>query len=171
MAISIIKPWGVWPLAWLAEKNYSVFIGAGVALGGSLLIGTLAMGAGAFFEACLQWFVHVLPSISQGAWSPDNRSLSFWCLRMARHLGLLVYNGGNLPHWAQNWLLVCGIIGPCLTGLYFRNSSRDLQLSAIACSAILFSPICWTTYLPIVLTLIAATFHKMFVTYSENNRI
>ena len=160
MAISVIKPWGVWPFLWSLGKNYSVFLGAGVVLGGSILIGTLIMGTGAFWENCWLWFTHVLPSLSQGAWSPDNRSLSFGVLRIFRYFGLWKYNGGTLPFWSQAWLLLCGIVGPILTGLYLRHNSKNVQLSAVACSAILFSPIFWTTYIPIFLTLIVTIFHE-----------
>lgn len=124
MAIGIIKPWGIWPLFWSLGKNYKVWFGAGLILVGSALIGTLVLGGPELIETCQVWFTHILPSLAQGTWNSDNRSISFAFLRIVRYIGLWTYHGGELPLWAKNWLLICGITGPCLTGWYLRHKSK-----------------------------------------------
>jgi hypothetical protein len=57
-------------------------------------------------------------------------------------------------------LLGSGLAGPLLVGWRFRRSPKNLQLAAAGCTAILVSPICWTTYLPALLTLAATAFHS-----------
>ena len=162
MAISIIKPWGIWPFLWSLTEGYRVWVGALLVLAGSAIMGTLVMGGVEFVGACHDWLTNVLPSVAQGTWSSDNRSLSFAVLRIAHSAGLWSYEGGALPFWARNWLLACGIGGPLLTGWCFRRKQKKLQLTAVGCIAILASPICWTTYLPVLLTFTAVLFHSVF---------
>jgi hypothetical protein len=159
MSISIVKPWGIWPLLGSAGEGCRVWCGAILVLAGSALFGALVLGGPEFVEACRNWFTQVLPSLSQGAWSPYNRSLSFALLRFSHNLGLWEYDGGSLPIWARNWLLACSMAGPLLAGWGFRRKAKNFRLAAMGCSAILFSPICWTTYLPVLLTLMAVLFH------------
>jgi hypothetical protein len=160
MLVAIIKPWGIWPFLWSIGEGLRVWAGAITVLLGSALVGALAFGGEAFVENCRTWFTHILPSLAQGAWSPDNRSLSFALLRGAHSVGLWSYDGGALPLGARIWLLGSGLAGPLLIGWRFRRSSKNLQLAAVGCTAILVSPICWTTYLPALLTLAATAFHS-----------
>jgi hypothetical protein len=158
-SISIVKPWGIWPLLGALGEGCRVWCGAMLVLAGSALFGTLVLGGTEFAGSCQNWFTKILPSLSQGAWSPYNRSLSFALLRFSHDLGLWEYGGGSLPVWAKNWLLACSAAGPLLAGWCLRRQTGNLQLAAMGCGAILFSPVCWTTYLPVLLSFIAVLFH------------
>lgn len=119
-------------------------------------IGILGVGSEEFFKSCWYWFTSVLPSLSQGSWDSDNLSVSFALLRAVEITGLWHYEGGMLPVWARFWLLICGVTGPLFAGIFLRRREKVVQLSAVGCAAILLAPICWTSYLPILLTFISA---------------
>lgn len=160
MAIAVVKPWGVWPLLWSLREGRRVWAGAGLVIGVSLLACCVVLGIYGFAASCRIWLTEVVPSLAQGAWAPDNQSLSFAILRILQDIGLWNYSGGVLPAWARAWLLASGVSGPVLTGWILRHRAIDVQLAGIGCAAILFSPICWTTYCPILLTFLAALVHE-----------
>lgn len=160
MLVAIIKPWGIWPFFWSLGEGLRVWVGAIMVLLGSALVGTLVFGGEAFVENCRIWFTHVLPSLAQGAWSYDNRSLSFAFLRVVDAAGLWNYDGGILPSGARMWLLISGLAGPLWVGWRFRRAPKNMQLAAAGCAAILISPICWSTYLPATLAFVATVFYS-----------
>jgi len=164
MAIALIKPWALWPLIWTLRERKRVWIGAlFVAFGGAFL-GLLVMGSAKFYTECLIWIREVLPSLGQGSWaigSLGNWSISFAVLRVLKALNFFNLQSGVLPLWAKFWLILTGIIAPLLIGWFLRHKSKELQLSMIVCIAVLFSPICWTYSLPLLLPPVAIITGKM----------
>ncbi len=155
MAVTLIKPWAMWPLLWSLRDSWRVIIGASIVAAGSLVLGLFVRGPDLFYAEWMTWFRDVLPSLGQGSWSSGNWSISFGVLMVLKLLGLWDYSGGLLPLWARLWLLFCGVVIPILAGFLLRRKHMMLQLSVIGCSAVVFAPICWITYLPILLTLVS----------------
>ena len=163
MAIALVKLWGVWPFVAALREGRRVWSGAAIVLVAGIGIGSLGVGSEEFFTSCWYWLTRVLPSLSQGSWDSDNWSVSFVLLRVVKLTGLWAYEGGVLPVWARTWLLITGIAGPIFTGIFLRHRGKAVQLSSVGCAAILCSPICWTSYLPVLLTFIAAFVGEKYV--------
>jgi hypothetical protein len=155
MAVSLVKPWAVWPLVWALREGWRVLAYALIVAAGSLVLGMLIRGPATFYAECLTWIRDVLPALGQGTWSAGNWSISFAALGAIRALGLWDYSGGILPLWARSWLLFCGIVVPILAGWFLRKQPMVFQLSVIGCAAVVLAPICWTSYLPVLLTPLA----------------
>ncbi len=100
------------------------------------------------------WWPATQPIASQGTFHPGNWSLSFQGLRLLSKFGLLV-PVGNLPTWAKAYLSLCGVGAPLGTMFLARKCSPELRLSLVACASILFAPLCWAMYLPLLLLPIA----------------
>lgn len=156
MAVTLVKPWAMWPFLWSLRDGWRVIAGALIVSVGSVALGVLVRGVDVFYAECLTWFRDVLPLLGQGSWSAGNWSISFGVLRAIRWLGLWDYSDGFLPLWARSWLLLCGIVVPMLAGFLLRKKPRILQLSIVGCSAVVFAPTCWINYLPVLLTVLAA---------------
>ena len=155
MAVTLVKPWAMWPLLWSLRGGWRVITGALIVSIGSLVLGVLVRGTDVFYAECLTWFIDVLPSLGQGSWSAWNWSISFGVLRVIKGLGLWEFTVWLLPFWARLWLLFCGITVPILAGFFLRRKQIILQISVVGCSAVVFSPICWTPYLPVLLTVLS----------------
>jgi hypothetical protein len=155
MAVTLVKPWGIWPLFWSLRDGWRVITSALIFAVGSIVLGVLVRGTDVFYAEWLTWFRDVLPLLGQGSWSAGNWSISFGVLRVIKGLGLWDYSGGLLPLWARLWLLFCGITVPILTGFFLRSKHIILQISVVGCSAVVFAPICWITYLPVLLTVLS----------------
>lgn len=152
MTITLVKPWAFWPLIWAIKDRWTIVIGALIIAVGSLILGGSVRGMDVLYSEWLTWFREVLPFLGQGSWAPGNWSISFGVLRVLKQLGFWEYPDGILPGWAKLWLIFCGIFVPILSGLFLRKRRTIIQLSIISCIAIVFSPICWISYLPILLT-------------------
>ncbi len=152
MAVTLVKPWAMWPLLWSLRDGWRVITGVLIVSVGSLVLGVLVRGTDVFYAECLTWFRDWLPQLGQGTWTAGNWSISFGVLRVIKGLGLWDYSGGLLPLWARLWLHFCGIAVPILVGFFLRRKHMILQISVVGCSAVVFAPICWTTYLPVLLT-------------------
>lgn len=100
-------------------------------------------------ENSLQWWPATSPVVSQGTFFNGNVSLSFAVLRVARLLGW-DYFGGPLPIWARAYLSLMAIAAPLLTIYFSRKSSLELRLALTAGATILFSPLCWIMYIPLL---------------------
>lgn len=171
MAVSLVKPWAVWPLIWAFKEGWRVLAYALMVAVGSVALGILVRGSTEFYMECLTWVRDVLPTLGQGTWSSGNWSISFGVLKVIKILGLWEYARGMLPLWARIWLLFCGIGVPILSGWLLRRHPMVLQLSVMGCAAVLFSPICWTSYLPILLTPLSLIFHEIFSKTCINEEI
>jgi len=62
-----------------------------------------------------------------------------------------------LPHL---WLTAASIGAPLVTWFLLRRYSIQIKSAALVASAILFAPVCWTYYLPLLLPLIALVFQE-----------
>jgi hypothetical protein len=158
MAIALVKPWAIWPLIWTFREGKRVWIGALLIAAGSVGVGMFVLGPTKFYTQCYIWIRDVLPSVGQGTWSAGTKgswSISFAVLRAIKVLQLWAYQGGVLPFWAMAWLTFSASAAPILVGLLFRRQPMVLQVSAIGCAAVLFAPTCWTSYLPLILSLFA----------------
>ena len=158
MAIALVKPWAIWPLIWTFREGKRVWIGALLIAVGGAGVGMFVIGPTKFYTECYIWIRDVLPSVGQGTWSAGSEgswSLSFAVLRAIKALQLWVYQGGVLPFWARAWLTFSASAAPLLVGWLLRRRPMALQLSAMGCAAVLFAPICWTSYLPLLLSLFA----------------
>jgi len=158
MAIALVKPWAIWPLIWTLREGKKVWIGALlVAIGGAGL-GMYVLGPTKFYAECYIWIRDVLPSLGQGTWKAGPKgswSLSFAVLRAIKALQLWAYQGGVLPFWARAWLTFSASAAPLLVGWLLHRRPMALQVSAMGCAAVLFAPTCWTSYLPLILSLFA----------------
>jgi hypothetical protein len=162
MAIALVKLWGIWPLLMALREGKRVWGGSAIVFVFGMGIGILGVGTTTFVESCKYWVTNVLPTLSQGYWDSHNLSVSLALLRAVRITGVWHYTGGVLPVWGRLWMLFAGVAGPILAGIFFRHHKKIVQLSAVGCAAILFGPICGTSYLPILLTLVAALVSEKF---------
>ena len=158
MAIALVKPWAIWPLIWTFREGKRVWIGALLVAVGGAGVGMFVLGPTKFYTECYIWIQDVLPSLGQGTWTAGSKgswSLSFAVLRAIKALQLWSYEGGVLPFWARAWLTFSASAAPLLVGWLLRRRPMALQLSAMGCAAVLFAPTCWTSYLPLMLSLFA----------------
>ena len=158
MAIALVKPWAIWPLIWAFREGKRVWIGALLVAVGGAGVGMFVLGPTTFYTECYIWIRDVLPSLGQGTWTAGSKgswSLSFAVLRAIKALQLWAYQGGVLPFWARAWLTFSASAAPLLVGWLLRRQPMALQISAMGCAAVLFSPTCWTSYLPLILSLFA----------------
>jgi hypothetical protein len=162
MAVTLVKPWAVWPLLWSFRDGRKVITNALIVFLVAVFLGIFMRSGDLYFSEWLTWFRDILPSLGQGTWSSGNWSISFAVLRVINQFGLWDYSGGILPLWARLWLLLCGIVLPMLVGFFLRKKCTILQLSAIGCTAVIFSPICWTSYLPVLLTVTSRFFGQKY---------
>jgi hypothetical protein len=146
MASAWVKLYALWPMlfAWRREGNRILKQALVVFIIG-FAIGSLA-GVRSYYD----WAKDFLPVISQGTFFKHNLSLSFVGLRFARLLGWR-YEIGPLPLLARIYLDVMEVIGPLLFGWLSRKKKPEIQYACVTAGAILFGPLCWTTYLPILL--------------------
>jgi hypothetical protein len=162
-ASAMVKLYCAWPLlvaAW--REGWRVVRGAGLALVLGTVLGMAVLGPGVFVGSFLDWARYMLPVVGQGTWAVDphyggtNVSFSFAGLRLVRELGW-EYRPGPLPGWARLYLTVVGIAAPLLaTWLTRRMRDTALRCGIVTIAAVLFAPLCWATYLPLLLAPLAA---------------
>ncbi|BDI32805.1 hypothetical protein CCAX7_48560 [Capsulimonas corticalis] len=130
--------------------------GRRVAIPASILL-VIGFAAGIGYcgvQSYWQWAHWVLPMIRQGTFFPGDISLSLGCLRLARHLGWN-YVSGPLPPGPRLFLSVLGVLGPVCVS-YLARKQEPLKLYCYSTIAsVLFSPYCWSFYIPICYPLIA----------------
>lgn len=159
---TFVKPFYMWPLFAeivdaACERGLKVLLRL---LAPAIIIAIALVFCGGIicgWDSYVVWIRDVLPSLSQGSFNPGNVSLSMAALRAARFIGWQ-YNGGPLPALPHLWLTVASIGAPLLTWLLLRRYSTQLKSAALVAAAILFAPVCWTYYLPLLLPLGALMF-------------
>jgi hypothetical protein len=131
-----------WPVALrtIAVPALAVIIGA-------FILGLLICGP----DAYTQWAREVPPVLSQGTFYHDNYSLSMGVLRLLRYWGIWHYNIGPLPSGPRFFLTTCTLAGPLLTWWVARRWPDDLRQACIGAATVLFAPLCWSCYFPILL--------------------
>jgi hypothetical protein len=141
-------------VAWRREGK-AVALPAAITLAAGFLLSVLVFGIGAYRG----WWAAVPPVVGQGSFNHANFSLSFAGLRLARELGWQ-YHGGPLPAAARLYLTVMGFAGPGVAVYLSRKWRPKLQYAFVANAAILFAPLCWHMYLPLLLTPAAIYFKE-----------
>ncbi len=151
MAPALVKLYGIWPLA-LAVKleGRRVLLGGVVTLGLGVLMSSLILGPVEFLEASLSWFRWLLPTAGQGTWHRWNVSLSFGVLRLLEAAGAWEYVEGPLPLPAKLFLTIMGAAAPIATMLLTKTLVPRLRYALVICAAVLFSPLCWIGYTPLL---------------------
>lgn len=162
MASAMVKLYGAWPLlVATSREGWGVLRGAGVALALGVAVCALVLGPATFVSGLLDWARYMVPVVGQGTFMVDrvhggaNVSLSFAGLRVARYLGW-DYQPGPLPGWARLYLTLLGIGAPLLCAWVTRRMENSvLRYGLVTIAAVLFAPLCWTTYLPLLLAPLA----------------
>jgi hypothetical protein len=96
------------------------------------------------------WWPSTGPVAAQGTFFAGNCSFSFFGLRVANYLGWLQATA-PLPLWAKAYLSLCAVGAPLGMAFAARKASFELRLALVASVTILFSPLCWSCYYPILL--------------------
>lgn len=158
--IALIKLYGAWPLlfAWRREGR-RIFYSAAATVALAALASSIIVGPTYFLSVFSDWSRYMLPVVGQGTFKWMNVSVSMAGLRLVRLLGW-EYTVGPLPSWAHLYLTVVGIAAPLITGWVTRAKSKVFQYSAIVSAALLFGPICWGTYLPMLLAPLAIIYRE-----------
>jgi hypothetical protein len=162
MASAMVKLYGAWPLlVATSREGWRVVWGAGAALVLGVVVCVLVLGPGEFLGGMRDWVRYMVPVVGQGTFMVDrvhggaNVSLSFAGLRLARSLGW-EYQAGPLPEWARLYLTLVGLAAPLLCAWLTRGmESSVLRYGLVTIAAVLFAPLCWTTYLPLLLAPVA----------------
>lgn len=162
MASAMVKLYGAWPLlVATSREGWGVLRGAAVALGLGSLVCAVVLGPAVFVNGLLDWARYMVPVVGQGTFMVDrvhggaNVSLSFAGLRVARSFGW-EYQPGPLPGWARLYLTLLGIGAPLLCAWLTRRIENSvLRYGLVTIAAVLFAPLCWTTYLPLLLAPLA----------------
>ncbi len=149
---SLIKIYAAWPLFAVGKSE-----GRAQIWGGAVVVGALALALGALvcgLDSYAQWAHAVLPIAGQGTFNPDNYSFSMGVLRVAQLLGWH-YAGGPLVGLPKLWLSGAAIAGPLATLLLTKRLELRWRVALITIAAAWCAPLCWSTYLPLVLVLVA----------------
>lgn len=128
------------------REGKPVVLPAAITLTAGFCLGILVFG----FEAYRDWWIAVPSVVGQGSFNHANFSLSFAGLRLAREFGW-EYTSGPLPLPARLYLMVMGLIGPGIAVYLSRRWQPKLQYAFVANATILFVPLCWHMYLPLLL--------------------
>ena len=151
-ASSLVKIYGVWPLLALGKRENRKRAWGAAAL---VMIAGLAWGAWRCgLDSYAQWAHAVLPIAGQGTFNPDNYSFSMGVLRAARALGWN-YAGGPLTGLPKMWLSFAAVAGPLSALWASRRLDARWRVAIVSCAAAWCAPLCWSTYLPLALLILA----------------
>lgn len=143
---AMMKVHPIWALALVVQKEGKR------ALIPALMVLSTGFGLGIWlcgWQNALQWWPATSPVISQGTFFDGNISLSFAMLRVVRWLGW-GYTGGPLPTWARLYLSLMALGAPLTAIILSRRKPLEMRLALTASATILFSPLCWTMYIPLL---------------------
>ena len=93
-------------------------------------------------------------------------SLTFLGLRILHGLGIWHYYGGPLPAGPRLYLSVSGLIALGIAAYKTHKMEQRVAYTIFLLTAFLFSPTCWSTYLPIAIILVALT-----IAHHSNNGV
>ncbi len=144
---AMMKLHPVWTLALVIknEGRHALFPAASVLLAG--------FGAGIWLcglQNSLNWWPATSPVVSQGTFNLANVSLSFALIRVFEAIGTLDAHS-PLPVWARVYLSLMALGAPLLTLIFSRKWPLELCYALTASATILFAPLCWMIYLPLLL--------------------
>jgi hypothetical protein len=132
-------------LALRSDGRKVAWAGLSVLLAG-VLLGTAVCGP----ESWGQWREAASPVAAQGTLWPENVSISFAGLRLMQALGW-DFGVGALPTAARWYLAFCALTAPLICAWLSRRADVTRQLAFTACATVLFAPLCWNMYLPLLL--------------------
>lgn len=149
-ASALIKIHPLWPLliAWRWEKK-AIAPSMGILLGGTLL-GVAVCG----WQSHLDWWRFAQPVVGQGSFVPGNVSISFVLLRLLKYFGW-AYEAGPLPSIAKAYLALVAVAAPLAAMWLMRRQKPIMQMAVIGSVAVVFAPLCWSSYLPMLLAPLA----------------
>jgi hypothetical protein len=152
-----VKPFAAWPLAFSLVRGRETWKAALVSAVVVLAVCVVAMGPADFLRSARDWLAYVPGAMGQGTFRHGNVSLSFGVLRIAYGLGWWDYQPGPIVEaWPRIWLTSAQLAAPLAAGFLTYRWDRRLHLSIVMLAALLFSPICWMTYLAVALVPVAA---------------
>ena len=159
-ASSLVKIYGVWPLLCIGKREGRVRV-----WGAAALVLALGLAWGAWrcgLDSYAQWAHAVLPVAGQGTFNPDNYSFSMGVLRVARALGWN-YAGGPLLGLPKLWLSCAALAGPLGALWAARRLDARWRVALVSCAAAWCAPLCWSTYLPLALLVVALSWAQLSV--------
>jgi len=142
--MALIKPYAAWPLLVCATRQ-GVRTLRWPLLAAAVL--TIVITACFGISQFVLWYKWVIPAVSQGTFDTINISLSVDILRLLRYVGLWHYSTGPLPVGPRLFLSTLGVLAPVISIFAARKWSFQWQCLASYFSAMLFSPLCWGTYM------------------------
>ncbi|MDQ3814222.1 MAG: DUF2029 domain-containing protein [Armatimonadota bacterium] len=149
---TLIKLHALWPLLLaIRHEGRRVPLPALLVIGFGLLLGWLVCG----MQSYLSWWPAISPVLRQGTFNPDNISLSFAVLRLARLLGWDYNPADPLPRAAQLYLSLMAVAGPLFLIWLVRRQKPLMQYACVGAGVLLFAPLCWTMYLALLLAPLA----------------
>lgn len=156
---------GLWLSLMAQVKPYGFLVAAQAAYreGKPVLVPLVAVTAIGFGLGILVFGVHSItdwirwsiPLNSQGRFLESNVSLTFLVLRILHGLGVWHYHGGPLPAGPRLFLSLSGLIALALALYGTRKMEHRVAYTLVLLTAFLFSPTCWSTYLPTAVLLVA----------------
>lgn len=132
-------------------------------LAAGLALGATVCGA----ESYAAWRAATGNMASQGTFLGNNVSLSFACIRLV-NLTVWTYSGGPLPGAARIFLMVCAVGAPLATVWFTRGAEPKMRLAILFSVTILFAPLCWDMYLPVLLLPLALCIRRFNPTETES---
>jgi len=147
-----VKPYGFLVAALAGVREGRLVLGPMIA---TTLIGC-ALGAAVFgLGSFVDWIKWSVPLNSQGRFNPGNVSITFAVLRALHGLEIWSYPGGPLAPGPRLFLGASGLIALAVSIYSTRKMEPRVAYVIVLMTAFLFSPTCWSTYLP-TLWLLAA---------------
>lgn len=168
LKVTPVLPW----LVFLIHRPRAAVVGAASVLALSAAVCLHTFGYSHSLLLFRQWFMMVLPSLSQGQfWGGSlaalkggaltpydyfaNMSPSFLPVQLAILCGW-DFEGGSWPVGIRLYLAGFGVLVPLLTGWLTRRCSLSVQIAAVATAALWSAPIVRPYVLPAALILVAA---------------
>jgi hypothetical protein len=146
---AMMKLHPIWALGLVISKlGKRALVLSVLTLGVGLALGIWICG----WENSRSWWSATAPVVSQGNFYGGNFSLSFLLIRLIDWLGW-EHQSGPLPTPFRLYLSVMSILGPLVTLYLSRHKTLAWRIALLGAATILFSPLCWNMYMPLLLLL------------------
>jgi hypothetical protein len=141
--ISLFKPYALFPWLVVASRRPLREAAAAVSILILSTVGTVWLGG---IRPFADWVHDAVPMAQQGTFGINNFSVSFAVLRILHGLGIWHFTSGPLASGPRLFLSMCALAGPITAAYLTRRSSMPVQVVGVYMAAMLFSPLCWQTY-------------------------